>query len=291
MHTSGSLRKICIFPVVRITCRGTQPGQNQLGVVFPNIEEVRTIRPGKAALAESCWGDWGQRKGLLTFVPGDDALQSRLPNSCLQCMDRLSEIRSGKESIGQGLLFITGSQMKQELVTFFLLHLPPACSGRNLMVCLERFRPLYGRNLASTHGVSRIPNPTPCRAALLRGAPTSKRYPQEESKRITRAGACDSISLRAAVYFWVPCRGFGVYPLGQPWWVPSSWCEGGVPVLLEKGSTTEWDIKLGTSLAVAHPVAPAGEEGVGLNRSTTASWSSSHRVPATICPLLRSCRR
>lgn len=251
----------------------------------------RTIHPGRATLAEPCWGDWGQRKGLLTLVPSDDALQSRLPNSCLQCMDRLSEIRSGRESIGQGLLFIAGSQMKQELVAFFLLHLPPACSGRNLMVCLEGFRPLYGRNLPSTHRVSRIPNPTPCCAALLRGAPTSKHYPQEESKGITRAGASNSISLGAAVYFWVPCHGFGVYPLGQPWCVPSSWCERGVSVLLKKGSTMEWDIELGTSLAVAHPVAPAGKEGVGLNRSTTASQSSSHRVPATICPLLRSCWR
>ena len=200
-------------------------------------------------------------------------------------------MRIGKESVGQGLFFITGSQMQQELVAFLLLRLPPACPGRDLMVCLEGFRPLCGRNLAPTHRVSRIPNPTPCRAALLGGASTPRSYPQEESKGVTRAGVSDGISPGAALCFWVPCHGFGVYPLGQPRWAPSCRCERGVPVLPEKGSTTERDIELGTSLAAARPVAPAGEEGAWPNPSTAASWSSSRWVPAIICPLLRSRRR
>lgn len=42
---------------------GMQPGQNQLGVGFSNIE-VRTIHPGRAALAKSCWGGGeGREKG------------------------------------------------------------------------------------------------------------------------------------------------------------------------------------------------------------------------------------
>jgi len=41
---------------------GPQPGQNQLGVVSPNIEEVITIHPGRADLPESSWGSGRGKK-------------------------------------------------------------------------------------------------------------------------------------------------------------------------------------------------------------------------------------
>lgn len=202
---------------------GIQSRQNKLSDVFPDIGEVRTIYAGKAALAESHWGGgWGARKGLFTCVTSDDAFQSRLPNRCLQCMDRLAEIRSAKQSLWQGSIFIAGPQTQHELFAFLLLHLPPAHPDRDLMVRLERFKPLWEESGSHTWGIL---NPTLCHAALLEVAPTSRHYPQEQSKGLVRAGALDSISLRTALHSWVPRLGFGVYSLQQPRRAPNSCCE------------------------------------------------------------------
>lgn len=61
-------------------------------------------------LEEQTWlrRGWGERKGLFT---AEDTLKAGYPQS----RERLSETRKGKDSVGQGLFFIPGSQRQQEL--------------------------------------------------------------------------------------------------------------------------------------------------------------------------------